>query len=474
MARKVSEKFLILLIAVICVFIWYLKSSVLSHAGLHDVRYASNNRSPTDGEGSIQSNAVENYSEDFTVRATGRELPTASSVNAIAKKSYAFELKALNGSCQPFKTFQTSSFCFQNYSLSYVLYDGSVRCLIEGTLSMNKSVFAPCLCKRGWYGPHCSIPQIVKDSNYPSHFGVMLLDQPRRLIYTFPFTIEFDLLEARFAELGDLVDVFVILESTYTASGLAKTRYLFNKLLTGYLKLYQDKIFLVTLPHFPAAAKKDGWIADALIRNYISTKALPNIYGLSNDDIIILSDADELPSREAVLYLKVHYGYPQPVGFSLRHNVFSFAWQGEDIRSVVYGACTVAFLNKFLDGNLYNLRVAPRLMRYDPHRVSQFMERVDSRTQAWNFGDGCGWHCSWCLNAEGIRFKMLAAHFSDLPRWGSMKGKRDLAYLTNITAAGVWFDGKTLLTRVNASDSHFAPKYILANRARYAGLLGRN
>jgi hypothetical protein len=135
---------------------------------------------------------------------------------------------------------------------------------------------------------------------------------------------------------------------------------------------------------------------------------------------------------------------------------------------VVYGACTVAFLNKFLDGNLYNLRVAPRLMRYDPHRVSQFMERVDSRTQAWNFGDGCGWHCSWCLNAEGIRFKMLAAHFSDLPRWGSMKGKRDLGYLTNITAAGVWFDGKTLLTRVNASDSHFAPKYVLANRARYA------
>ncbi len=42
---------------------------------------------------------------------------------------------------------------------------------------------------------------------------------PRRVIYAMPMNHEFALVEAKVEELSDVVDVFVLLESNYTAAG---------------------------------------------------------------------------------------------------------------------------------------------------------------------------------------------------------------------------------------------------------------
>ena len=472
MTRKGFDKLFIILITVICILIWYMKHQLNGNIAINNtiMQHHIGDSTETLLKEEINVFAEVTKSKEISLNKPESNFYTSSGSTDI-KKSFAFELKRTNKTCRTYKTFQTYEFCLPNSSKSYTWNDGSFKCLIDGTSEMNTSSMFPCTCKPLWHGQHCHIPHIVKMSNYPHHFGVRLLEKPRNIIYTFPFTIEFDLLEARLAELDDLIDVYVILESTHTASGLSKLRYLRDKLVSGYLKEYQNKIFLVTLPFFPTAAFTDGWVADALLRNYISEIALPNIYNLNEDDIIILSDADEVPSRAAVLYLKVNFGYPQPIGFSLRHNIFNFGWRGPGKSSVIYGACTVSFLNKFLDGKLYDLRWAPRMIKYDPHKQLNFMQKVDSRLQTWNFGEGSGWHCSWCLSVEGIRYKMLAAHVSDVPRWGSIKSKTSLDFIRNVSTAGIWFDSKTLLTRVDYNDPNYAPSYFLRNREKFATLL---
>ncbi len=52
-----------------------------------------------------------------------------------------------------------------------------------------------------------------------SCISVSCRDAPRRIIYAMPVNHEFDLVEAKVNELGSDVDVFLLLESNYTAAG---------------------------------------------------------------------------------------------------------------------------------------------------------------------------------------------------------------------------------------------------------------
>ena len=50
------------------------------------------------------------------------------------------------------------------------------------------------------------------------------------------------------------------------------------------------------------------------------------IDGLRDDDIFLLLDADELPTAEALLFLKLFDGWREPVRFGFRWTVFGFFW----------------------------------------------------------------------------------------------------------------------------------------------------
>ncbi len=50
------------------------------------------------------------------------------------------------------------------------------------------------------------------------------------------------------------------------------------------------------------------------------------MHGLRDDDLFVLSDADELPSPESLLFLRLYDGYTEPVRFGFRWNVFGFFW----------------------------------------------------------------------------------------------------------------------------------------------------
>lgn len=78
------------------------------------------------------------------------------------------------------------------------------------------------------------------------------------------------------------------------------------------------KIVTVELDFFPEAALQEGLVIERLIRDYLGTVGLRQISGLRRSDLFILTDADELPTRDVIEFLRWHDGYTQPVTLSYR------------------------------------------------------------------------------------------------------------------------------------------------------------
>jgi beta-1,4-mannosyl-glycoprotein beta-1,4-N-acetylglucosaminyltransferase len=131
------------------------------------------------------------------------------------------------------------------------------------------------------------------------------------------FFNEFDLLEIRLNELSELIDRFVIMEATSTFSGLPKPLY-FEK-NSGRFSSFADRLRVVTVRDFIDPAEST-WARQARHRNALAE----GFVDASEDDIVILSDADELVSPAAIRELR---DYPprrgEVVCFELRmYNYF--------------------------------------------------------------------------------------------------------------------------------------------------------
>ena len=108
----------------------------------------------------------------------------------------------------------------------------------------------------------------------------------------FLFYNEFDLLELRFNELYDHVDHFVLVEASTTFTDIPKPFY-FEENKDRYAK-FLDKVIHIKVDDMPHDA--DAWVNDIYQRNQINR----GIVDASPDDIIIVSDLDELVRPEIV------------------------------------------------------------------------------------------------------------------------------------------------------------------------------
>ena len=126
--------------------------------------------------------------------------------------------------------------------------------------------------------------------------------------------------------LKNVVDVYLVLESNYTAYGSGKQLSFLDKLRTGWLEEYQSKIQYVFLSFFPAEAETNGWFADSFLRLFLGKHGMKMVENARDDDVFLLLDADELPSPESLIFLKAFDGWTEPVKFGFRWNVFGFFW----------------------------------------------------------------------------------------------------------------------------------------------------
>ena len=131
------------------------------------------------------------------------------------------------------------------------------------------------------------------------------------LIDSFLFFNESELVELRIKYLNKIVDHFVIVEADITHQGKKKA-WNFPKILESSLKAFSNKIQYHQLNIDPEKIKNeeswiiddikgdDAWRIENFQRNYIKTACKK----FSNEDILIISDIDEIPSKQKLDFIK--------------------------------------------------------------------------------------------------------------------------------------------------------------------------
>uniref|UniRef100_G1TGE5 KRAB domain-containing protein n=1 Tax=Oryctolagus cuniculus TaxID=9986 RepID=G1TGE5_RABIT len=328
-----------------------------------------------------------------------------------------------------------------------------------------------CACLAGWHGPTCGVPAMVHYSNLPTKQQLAPRAVPRRVINALNVNHEFDLLHVRFHELGDVVDAFVVCESNFTAHGEPRPLRFREMLTNGTYAYIRHKVLYVFLDHFPPGGRMDGWIADDYLRTFLTQDGVARLRNVRPDDVFILDDADEIPARDGLLFLKLYDGWPEPFAFHLRKSLYGFFWKQPGSLEVVSG-CTVDMLRAVyrLDG--IHLR---RHQYYHMPDFRAYENRTGHTLVQWALGSPlhfAGWHCSWCFTPEGIYFKLVSAQNGDFPRWGNFEDKRDLDYIRSLVRTGGWFDGSQWkYPPADPSEHMYAPKYLLRNYDQFRYLL---
>jgi beta-1,4-mannosyl-glycoprotein beta-1,4-N-acetylglucosaminyltransferase len=250
----------------------------------------------------------------------------------------------------------------------------------------------------------------------------------QRVVDAFLFSDELDMLELRLSVLDPVVDRFVLVESTVTFSGLEKPLAFADH--RERFAAWHDKITHVVVRDTPDTGSW-RWGRERHQRNQL----LRGLVDCRCDDLVLVSDVDEIPDPEAV-GRRLRGGYHQEfMLYYLNCRHMSEYWVG----TVALYAFQLAVLGA----------QTARDRRYD-------LERVERG----------GWHFAYAISPEAMRAKLRAfshAEFDTEEHAGAFEHRR--AALTDVFAVH-----QGTLTVLDLDAGYF-PAYLKANRERYAHLL---
>ena len=197
---------------------------------------------------------------------------------------------------------------------------------------------------------------------------------------------ELDVLELRLEELNEYVDYFVIIESQKTHSGNNKPLN-YQKNSERYKK-FEDKIIYVIIEELPSKLPNHindvdlNWYRENFQRNQIKT-ALMQI-DMTDKDIIIISDIDEIPDLSKVNLQKIT-PFNDFITCNQRWFNWSFEWEFNDKFWPGSQITRWSYLKNTTPQNIRN-------QRYDETKIVI--------KEAW------GWHLSWFGENDTISEKI--------------------------------------------------------------------
>jgi len=222
----------------------------------------------------------------------------------------------------------------------------------------------------------------------------------RKIIDCFTFFNELDLLKFRLAELYDKVDHFILIESTKTFTGQVKP--LYYSLNKDEFEKWNDKIIHVVVTDMPINLpqyKIDELVALPEIRNInwvrehhqrrSVVKGL-NRLNLNFDDVIIMSDLDEIPDMDIVSnnIKSLDMG---PIVFEQDWYIWNLEW----MKGMKWRGSSMFLFSQFIDNKDIFQHI--RNLRWDEVDENKEFITVDG-----------GWHFSWFGSSEFIRKKMFS------------------------------------------------------------------
>lgn len=115
----------------------------------------------------------------------------------------------------------------------------------------------------------------------------------------FTFYNEIDLLKIRIDLLKDYVDYFVLVEMCVTQNGKPKEMF-FDKHKAEFADFGVNIIHIKVMEIPEMNQEYDNW----LLENYQRNNILQGLKNCQEDDLIIISDLDEIPNPKIIKFLK--------------------------------------------------------------------------------------------------------------------------------------------------------------------------
>lgn len=211
----------------------------------------------------------------------------------------------------------------------------------------------------------------------------------KKIFDCFMFFNEIELLKVRLEEIHSVVDFFVICESPVTFRGEPKP--LHFKESEALFEKYRHKIIHVVVDDLPETQNpwdREFAQRDALVRGCRMA---------DDDDMIMISDADEIPRRETVIEVRNSDGF---VAFDMPMYQYYMNLRAE--ASGWNRAFAVSWKDRHQLRNFTSGRVDKHLVRED------FRDRYKEISRA-------GWHFTYLGGADTIRTKLKS--FSHTEEW---------------------------------------------------------
>jgi len=247
----------------------------------------------------------------------------------------------------------------------------------------------------------------------------------------FIFFNELDLLELRLHELNSIVDRFVLVEATRTFTNIKKQlTYMENK---ERFNAFSHKIIHVVVDDFPDY-NGNAWEYEKFQRNAIER----GIRGCRPNDIIIISDVDEIPSRQAIAQYTELRGV-----YSLKQYFFYYFFN---------------YLNQ-----KYPYWYASYILRYKDFKDAETARMESHLYRKYPVIEDGGWHFSYLGGADKIIEKIESFSHQELNK-PEFKNRETIARL--ISSGKDLFGRKGYTYRVVAIDRTF-PEQIIANTKKY-------
>uniref|UniRef100_A0A6C0DS88 Glycosyltransferase n=1 Tax=viral metagenome TaxID=1070528 RepID=A0A6C0DS88_9ZZZZ len=212
----------------------------------------------------------------------------------------------------------------------------------------------------------------------------------KKVIDCFSFYNELDLLIYRLNILNDIVDYFIIVESTHTYSGKEKPMFFIENI--KLFERFEDKIIHIVVDNFPHKYPNinyelnQQWVNEVYQRECISIGV--DRLQLDDDDILLITDLDEIPDPETIYNIK-NNKIPSGI-YSIKMDLYYYNLNTR---------CT----NKWNDGKLITYK------KYKELSIS--CDKIRHYTDCCFFIEKGGWHLSYFGNESFIKNKIeKAAH----------------------------------------------------------------
>ncbi|GMJ04291.1 hypothetical protein like AT3G27540 [Hibiscus trionum] len=231
--------------------------------------------------------------------------------------------------------------------------------------------------------PHYYHENVTMDTLCHLH-GWKVRDYPRRVFDAVLFSNEMDMLTVRWNELYPYIKQFVLLESNSTFTSLPKPLMFASN--REQFKFIEPRLTYGTI----GGRFKKGenpFVEEAYQR--VALDQLLRLAGIEDDDLLIMSDVDEIPSAHTINLLRWCDDIPPILHLQMRNYLYSFEYLID---------------NKSWRASVH--RYKTRKTRYAHFRQSDLL-----------LADA-GWHCSFCFRyISDFIFKMKAYSHTDRVRF---------------------------------------------------------